>query len=64
LLALLPYAHTPDQEAAVRYELFRIDPLDSSSHQRALQLYKALYRETPRYLFKFRLDILERLVAS
>ena len=64
LLALLPHAHTPDQEAAVRYELFRIDPLDANSHLRALQLYQKLYRETPRYLFKFRLDILERLVVS
>lgn len=60
-LELLEDGITPDHEAAVCYELFRIDPGDNYSRKKALDLYRTLYRQTPRYLFKMRLEILEKL---
>lgn len=61
LLELLNTPRTLDHEAAVYYELFRIDPADAPHHAKTLQLYRQLFTQTPRYLFKFRLDILEHL---
>lgn len=61
LLQLLEAPRTPDQEAAVYYELFRLEPHSTDRRQKAYLIYKELYRQTPRYLFKFRLDILEHL---
>ncbi|MCB9265657.1 MAG: tetratricopeptide repeat protein [Lewinellaceae bacterium] len=50
---------SPAQHAAVNYELFLLLPEDARYRQRALELYEGLYRETPRYSYKIRLQQLK-----
>ncbi len=44
------------QKAAVHYELYLLSPQDSPYRKLALEQYEALYKVTPRYSFKVRLD--------
>ncbi len=64
LLDLLQTTQGIDHEASLHYELFRVDPDNAESGDKALTLYRELYQATPRYLFKLRLEILEKLKAN
>ena len=55
-LASLPLP--PEQEAALYYQLHRIAPEQDEWRRRALQLYQNLYNQTPKYLFKARVEAL------
>ncbi len=48
------HALQPMQQAALYYELHRLLPQEDALRQRALELYQALYQQTPKYLFKAR----------
>jgi predicted ATPase/class 3 adenylate cyclase len=48
----------PEQEAALYYQLHRMAPEQSEWRRRALQLYQNLYNQTPKYLFKARVEAL------
>ncbi|MBK8041879.1 MAG: hypothetical protein IPK21_03980 [Haliscomenobacter sp.] len=61
LVALLQTTNGIDHEASLHYELFRIDPDNAESRDIALALYRELNQATPRYLFRLRLEILEKL---
>ncbi len=56
---LEPKALQAVQQAALAYELYRLEPLDNQLRLRALELYRALYKQTPKYLFKARLEEVE-----
>ena len=45
-----------DQEAAVYFELHKILPEESKYKSKALSLYQTLFGETPRFLYKTRLE--------
>ncbi len=45
----------PVQQAALAYELHRLLPLEDGLRVRALELYRALYKLTPKYVYKARL---------
>lgn len=48
-----------EQQAAARYELFVIDPADTTSRDIAHALYAQLYEETPKYEYQLRLKKLK-----
>lgn len=48
-----------DQEAAIAFEKFRIQPDDEEIRKSAKRLYQKLYQATPRYIYKLRLNELE-----
>jgi tetratricopeptide (TPR) repeat protein/class 3 adenylate cyclase len=45
-----------EQEAAVHFELYRLKPEDLVHRKKAIRLYKKLYKHTPKYIYKHRLD--------
>ncbi len=47
------------QEAAVLAEYLKLKPADKATRNRALQLYRDLYAETPRYIFAKQIELLE-----
>lgn len=46
-------------EADLYYEFYRLQPDNDNHRQKALNLYRELYQETPKFLFKKRLEELE-----
>lgn len=60
LQQLLSLARTEREEAAVHFELRRVADNPTPHHLRALTLYRALYARTPQYLYKTRIEELER----
>jgi len=60
LQQLLTLARTEREEAAVHFELRRVADNPTPHHLRALSLYQALYARTPQYLYKIRMEELER----
>lgn len=52
-------ARSEREEAAAQYELRKIAENPAPHHQRALELYRKLYAETPQYLFMIRVYELE-----
>ncbi len=56
LHALNAESLSPPKHAAVNFELFLLLPEDPRYRKRALELYESLYRETPRYSYKVRLQ--------
>jgi hypothetical protein len=60
LQQLLNMARTEREEAAVHYELVKVADNPTSHHLRALALYRQLYARTPQYLYKIRLEELEK----
>lgn len=47
------------QTAALTFQRWKFDPQNTRLKHLALELYKALYRQTPKYLYKARMVILE-----
>ena len=60
LLQLLSLARTEREEAAVHFDLRGVADNPTPHHLRALALYQSLYARTPQYLYKTRLDELEK----
>jgi tetratricopeptide (TPR) repeat protein len=58
LESLLGGQPSPDQEAAIFFELAGIDPLHREYALKARESYSRLYQVTPRYLYKIRLEAL------
>ncbi|MFZ4427302.1 MAG: tetratricopeptide repeat protein [Saprospiraceae bacterium] len=58
LESLLGGQPSPDQEAAIFFELAGIDPLHREYALKARESYARLYQVTPRYLYKIRLEAL------
>lgn len=56
LLELLSYPLNKFQEAAVCFEISKILPEKDQYRTRALRLYQDLYADTPKYLFKMRVE--------
>lgn len=50
----------PDQSASAYFEKYRIDPTDEEARKQALALYRELYRSTPKFIFRHRIDFLEK----
>lgn len=48
-----------DQQAAIYYELYRIQPDDRDHREKAREFYEALYAETPRFTYEERLEELK-----
>ena len=49
----------PDQTANAYFEKFRIDQTDEEARKKALNLYRKLYRSTPKFIFRHRIELLE-----
>ncbi|PHN07437.1 adenylate/guanylate cyclase domain-containing protein [Flavilitoribacter nigricans] len=49
----------PDQSANAYFERYRIDPTDEEARKKALDLYRKLYRSTPKFIFRHRIEMLE-----
>ncbi len=64
LLRLQSLASTDREHADVRYELSRIAKPAQPHLHRALELYRNLYRQTPQYLFKIRIEALEKAATG
>ncbi|MBL7826053.1 MAG: tetratricopeptide repeat protein [Saprospiraceae bacterium] len=60
LQQLLALARTEREEAAVHFELRRVADNPTPHHIRALTLYKSMYARTPQYIYKTRIEELER----
>ncbi|MCC6282294.1 MAG: tetratricopeptide repeat protein [Saprospiraceae bacterium] len=60
LQQLMSLARTEREEAAVHYELRRIADNPTPHHLRAVTLYRSLYDRTPQYIYKVRLEELEK----
>ncbi len=56
LQQLLDQAEGEDGQAAIYYELWRIQPQETSYLQEALRLYDKLYSSTPKFIYKSRLE--------
>ncbi len=61
LLDLLQRRLSPDQEAAVYFELAHIFPQDLKYRSLALRIYDQLYRDTPRFTYHNRIESLQEL---
>ncbi|MEL6922505.1 MAG: tetratricopeptide repeat protein [Bacteroidota bacterium] len=48
------------EEAGICYELSKLLPQNKTYLEKALKLYRMLYAETPKHLFRLRLDAMER----
>lgn len=59
LQQLLGQASSQDQNAAVLFELWRIHPDYEEYRDKALEAYRKLYRETPRFIYRQRIEELE-----
>ncbi|MEL7121729.1 MAG: tetratricopeptide repeat protein, partial [Bacteroidota bacterium] len=53
-----------DQEAALKYERFRISPEDENIRKEALELYESLFAQTPKHVFKRRVEELNQVDGS
>jgi hypothetical protein len=60
LLQLLTLARTEREEAAVHFELRNVADNPTTHHLQALALYQGLYARTPQFLYRTRLDELEK----
>jgi len=60
LQQMLGLTRTEREEAAVHFELRRVADNPTPHHLRALALYRAMYARTPQYIYKVRLEELER----
>ena len=60
LQQLLSLARTEREEAAVHFELRRVADNPTPHHLKALSLYKSLYARTPQYLYRVRIEEMER----
>jgi predicted ATPase/class 3 adenylate cyclase len=60
LYQLQAMARSEREEAAVLYELRRVADDPTRFHERALELYRGMYARTPQFIFKSRLEVLER----
>ncbi len=59
-LNLLESTLTPDQQAAVYFELARTCPQEPDYAQKARETYAQLFAKTPRYLYKMRIEALSK----
>ncbi len=57
---MMALTRTEREEAAVHFELRKVADNPLPHYNRALALYKSLYERTPQYLYKVRLDELEK----
>jgi predicted ATPase len=64
LQQLLALARTEREEAAVHFELRKVADHPTPHHLRALSLYRNLYARTPQYLYKMRVEELEKEAVS
>ncbi len=65
ILQRLSEQHTSlDQQAAALFELARIHNSDTPYRERARKLYSQLYAETPRYVYKQRVEQLDKSFAK
>ena len=60
LQQLLALARTEREEAAVHFELRRVADNPTPHHTRALSLYRSMYARTPQFIYRVRLEELER----
>jgi len=60
LQQLMALARSEREEAAVHFELRRVADNPTPHHLRALSLYRAMYGRTPQYIYRVRLEELER----
>lgn len=60
LQQILLMARTEREEAAVHFELRRIAENPTPNHMRALTLYRSLHAKTPQYIYKVRVEELEK----
>lgn len=60
LQQLLALARTEREEAAVHYELRKVADHPTQHHIRALSLYRSMYARTPQYIYKVRIEELEK----
>lgn len=60
LKQLLAIARTEREEAAVHFELRRVADNPTPHHIRALSLYQGLFSRTPQYVYRMRIEELER----
>jgi class 3 adenylate cyclase/Tfp pilus assembly protein PilF len=56
---LIEIAQDREQQAAVYYEWFKLDPNKTTARQKAFDLYYQLYSYTPQYRYKARMEELE-----
>ncbi len=52
------------EQSAIYYELFQVQPEEPIYCQKALELYQKLYLEIPQYIFKIRIEELEKKNAT
>ncbi len=64
LYQLLQLARTEREEAAVHYELRKIAENPTPHHLRALTLYRSLLARTPQYIYKIRVEELEKSMPA
>ena len=57
---LLALARTEREEAAVHFELRQLVDQPATHRQRALTLYRSMYTRTPQYLYRVRIEELEK----
>ena len=60
LQEILSQSLSKDQEAIVHFELTRIHPENETHRDKALQLFQQLFEETPKYIFKKRIEDLQK----
>ncbi|MBK8194685.1 MAG: tetratricopeptide repeat protein [Lewinellaceae bacterium] len=60
LQQLLALARTEREEAAVHFELRKVADHPTTHHLRALTLYRSMFARTPQYIYKVRVEELER----
>ena len=56
---LLEGEFDPDQRANAFFEKYRIDPTNEDARQQALSLFRKLYRSTPKFIYRSRIEELE-----
>ncbi|MBX2890687.1 MAG: tetratricopeptide repeat protein [Saprospiraceae bacterium] len=64
LQQLMALARTEREEAAVHFELRRVADHPTQHHLKALTLYRNLYARTPQYIYKVRVEELEKEVNT
>lgn len=64
LQQLMALARTEREEAAVHFELRRVADHPTQHHLKALTLYRNLYARTPQYIYKVRVEELEKEVSA
>ncbi|MEZ4919350.1 MAG: tetratricopeptide repeat protein [Saprospiraceae bacterium] len=56
---LLSMMRSEREEAAIHYELWRLDHANEANRKRALELYNALFERTPQHMYRIRLEALQ-----